>query len=91
MIFLKSDIVNQLAERFPYHKKKDLEEVTSIIMQSLVNSLKENDGIEVRGLGSFKIREQKIKEFLNPKTQKLSISNKSKKIFFRPSTEFDDL
>lgn len=91
MILLKSDIVNQLLEKFPYHKKKDLEEVLTIIVESLIDSLKNGGRIEIRGLGSFEIREQKIKKFINPKTQKISVSNKSKKTLFKASSDFKDL
>jgi nucleoid DNA-binding protein len=91
MIFLKSDIVNHLAEKFPYHKKKDIEEVIIIIIESLTNSLKNNERIEIRGLGSFEIRGQKIKEFINPKTQKVSVSKKNKKVYFKVSSDLKNL
>jgi len=91
MIFLKSDIVNYLSEKFSYHKKQDLEDVVLIIIKSLTNSLKNNERIEIRGLGSFEIREQKLKEFINPKTQKISVSKKNKKVYFKASSDFKNL
>lgn len=91
MILLKSHIIKSLQEIFPYHSKDDLSDAITIILSSIEETLKKGGKVEIRGFGTFEVKNQIKKEFLNPKTQQLSKSAKGKKVYFKPSLKLKKL
>jgi len=47
---------------------KDAEAIVAEIIQSMIDSLKEGNEIEVRGFGSFRLRSRRARRGRNPKT-----------------------
>ncbi len=67
--------------------KKDAEVVVSTVLDSIVDSLKGGDRIELRGFGSFRIRERGSRVGRNPRTG-ARVNVPSKKIpYFKPGKE----
>jgi len=48
--------------------KARAEQIVDAIFDSMVNALKAGDGIEIRGFGSFTVREYKAYDGRNPRT-----------------------
>src|ERR1700716_4326443 len=79
--------VSQLAEL----TRKDSEVIVDTIFDSVVRSLRVGDKIEIRGFGSFRIRQRKPRTGRNPKTgDKVEVPAK-RVPYFKPSKELRDL
>ncbi len=82
----KARLVEELA-RSAELTKKDAEVIVSTVFESIVDSLKDGDKIELRGFGSFRIRERGSRIGRNPKTG-ARVDVPSKKIpYFKPGKE----
>ena len=82
----KAQLVEEVA-RSADLTKKDAEVIVSTVLESIVDSLKDGDKIELRGFGSFRIRERGSRIGRNPKTG-ARVDVPSKKIpYFKPGKE----
>ncbi len=64
----KSDLINSLANSAKHISLKDMEVIVNEIFSSMTDSLKEGTRIEIRGFGSFEVRERKSRVGRNPKS-----------------------
>ena len=64
----KSKLVNILSERFSQLVHKDAELSVKAIIQSMSESLTNNDRIEIRGFGSFSLNHRPSRVGRNPKS-----------------------
>ena len=86
----KADLVDEVS-RATELSRKDSEVIVEMLFDSIVKALKNSDKLEVRGFGSFRIRERKARQGRNPKTgEKVSVPEK-KVPYFKPSKELKDL
>src|SRR3954447_17345442 len=82
----KADLIALVAEKlkFPWGRA---EVVVDQIFDCMVDSLKRGEGIEIRGFGSFTIRQYKAYEGRNPRTGE-TVQVKLKRLaFFRGAKE----
>jgi integration host factor subunit beta len=71
--------------------RKDSETMVETLFESIVHSLRNGEKIEIRGFGSFRIRQRKPRIGRNPKTG-ARVEVPAKKIaYFKPSKELKDL
>jgi integration host factor beta subunit len=64
----RSEIITHVAQRLPYMTLKDAEIIVDTIFQSMADALAQGDGIEIRGFGSFKVKNRPAREGRNPRT-----------------------
>lgn len=69
----KADLVENVAESIsqtsgPMISKKDCARVVDSFLEAIKDALKEQKNIEVRGFGTFKIRQRKTRMARNPRT-----------------------
>ena len=64
----KSELIEILASKMSHLSEKDVELVVNTLFDSMVEALQRGDRIEVRGFGSFSIRERRARNGRNPKT-----------------------
>ena len=64
----KSEIITHVARSFPYLIHKHAEIIVDTIFDSMADALVEGDRIEIRGFGSFKVKNRGEREGRNPKT-----------------------
>ena len=64
----KSELIARLAARFPQLVTKDAELSVKTIIDTMTNSLSAGQRIEIRGFGSFTLRQRKPRMGRNPKT-----------------------
>ena len=82
----KSDLVNVLAEKKNLTEKKAMD-IVNLLFDGFTNELKKGGRIEVRGFGSFSVRQYKAYKGRDPKLGK-TIEVKSKKLpFFKVGLE----
>ena len=67
MPITKSDLIERLAEGMKLHRSK-AELMVGTIFDSMVQALQQGDRIEIRGFGSFEVRQYKGYEGRNPRT-----------------------
>ncbi len=82
----KSELVDAISIKINVPKKR-AEDVVNAVFESMKDALLEDDRIEVRGFGSFSIRERKAKKGRNPRTGEQVFVDKKKSVHFRPGKE----
>lgn len=86
----KAELVEQVA-RNTQITKKNAEVIVNTVFESIVDSLKDGEKIELRGFGSFRIRERGSRVGRNPKTG-ARVNVPSKKIpYFKPGKQLKEL
>ncbi len=86
----KADLIDEVS-KVTELSRKDSEVIVETLFDSIIKALKTGDKLEVRGFGSFRIRERKARQGRNPKTgEKVSVPEK-KVPYFKPSKELKDL
>jgi integration host factor subunit beta len=64
----KSELVEKLVEANDSLSRKESELVVNLIFDSMCEALKNGEKVEIRGFGSFTIREREAREARNPKS-----------------------
>ena len=86
----KAELVDQVA-RTTQLTKKHAEIMVNTVFDSIVDSLKEGEKIELRGFGSFRLRQREPRKGRNPKTgDKVDVPPK-KVPYFKPGKELKEL
>ena len=63
----KSELIEYISEKLKLPNGK-AEQIVNCVFDSMVQALREGDGIEIRGFGSFTVRKYKSYEGRNPRT-----------------------
>jgi len=86
----KAELVDEVA-RMTELTKKHAEVIVNTVFESLVESLKDGEKIELRGFGSFRIRHRGSRIGRNPKTG-AKVEVPPKRIpYFKPGKELREL
>ncbi|MCE1184780.1 integration host factor subunit beta [Zoogloea sp.] len=73
----KSELIAQLAERFPQLAAKDAELAVKMILDAMTDALSRGDRIEIRGFGSFALNYRPPRVGRNPKSgEKVQVPEK---------------
>ena len=67
MSFVKSQILDQLANSYPNFLRRDLERALNIVLDEIIKAIAKSDNVQIRGFGSFKNRQLKTRIGRNPK------------------------
>jgi integration host factor subunit beta len=86
----KSELIEQLSEGHEILNKKDAETVINLIFGGIGNALAQGDRVEIRGFGSFSVRERDAREARNPKSGELVKIPSRKTPFFKTGKELRD-
>ena len=68
MAIVKSELIKQLKKSYPNFLTRDLNKLIDIIIKEIKNSLIRDEGVELRGFGTFRTSVQKASIRRNPKT-----------------------
>lgn len=79
----RSDLVARISEIYPYMSIKNVDRIVSIVIDSITEALKNGNRVELRGFGSFSVRERKGTEGRNPRTGEKVFIEKKKVPFFK--------
>lgn len=86
----KAELVEEVA-RAAELTKKDSEVVVDEVFQNIIRALKSGEKIELRGFGSFRVRQRDARRGRNPKTgEPVDIPAKSVP-YFKPGKELKEL
>jgi integration host factor subunit beta len=65
---IKSELIAALAAENPHLTQKDVEQVVSVILESVASALEQGGRVELRGFGAFSVRSRPARPGRNPKT-----------------------
>ena len=68
---LKGDIVDNISDKLEGFLKKDVSQAVDLILETMAECLADGNRVEIRGFGSFSLRQRKAKTTKNPKTGKI--------------------
>jgi integration host factor subunit beta len=86
----KADLVEEITQLGDL-TRRDCEIIVETIFGSVVDALRRGDKIEVRGFGSFRVRQRNSRTGRNPKTG-VQVQVPAKRVaYFKPSKEMRDL
>ncbi|HNU08211.1 MAG TPA: HU family DNA-binding protein, partial [Pyrinomonadaceae bacterium] len=84
------DLVERVAKEAEL-TKKDAEQLVEIVFDSIIDSLNSGEKIELRGFGSFRVRQRNERSGRNPKTG-AAVSIPAKRVaYFKPGKELKEL
>lgn len=83
----KSELVEQLSTNAQSLNKKEAELIVNTIFTSIGDALVSGDRVEIRGFGSFSIRERDAREARNPKSGEVVSIPAKKTPFFKTGKE----
>lgn len=63
----KADLSNHLTENLEL-AKKDADSLVNSFLESIANALHRGEGVELRGFGSFRLRDRKARQGRNPRS-----------------------
>ena len=85
----KADLIDEITQH-AWLPRRDAELIVETIFASIVDSLRAGDKIEIRGFGSFRIRQREARMGRNPKTGE-PVAVKARRVpYFKPSKELRD-
>jgi integration host factor subunit beta len=86
----KADLVEKVADTLKL-TKKEAEAIVTIIFQSITDSLSKGDKVELRGFGSFRVRERNARIGRNPKSGERVEVPAKKAPFFKAGKELREM
>ncbi len=77
MAIVKSKLIKELKKSYPNFLTRDLDKVVQIILREIKETLKRDEGVELREFGIFRVNTQKASIRRNPKTgEKVNVPKK---------------
>ncbi len=86
----KSELIDAVAERTQITKSR-AEQVVNCVFDAMTASLERGEGIEIRGFGSFTVREYKAYNGRNPRTGRPVPVPEKRLPFFKVGKELKEL
>jgi len=83
----KSELIEKIMAANSFLNRKESELVVNIIFDSMANALKDGDKVEIRGFGSFTVRERESREARNPKNGEIVRIPAKRTPFFKTGKE----
>lgn len=86
----KRDLVEKLAEKVKNLSQKDAEMIVNTMFESMTEALSQGDRIEIRGFGSFLVKQRRAREGRNPRTGDNVFVAQKKVPFFKVGKELKE-
>ena len=80
---LKSDLILSINKNYSSLSHNDIELITDFFFKKIIDSLKEDKKLEIRGFGTFSKKINKEKYVRNPKTNEKIFKKQNYKIHFK--------
>jgi len=80
---LKSDIIKKLELKHQNLSESDIEQIFNIFIKKIINALKNDKNVELRGFGTLKKKINKAKQVRNPKTNEKLYKEENYKLHFK--------
>ena len=85
----RSQLIAQIQEKCPDLERRTVEEAVYLFFNEISSALQKGHLVELRGLGSFCVRQRKERIARNPKSgEKLKLANQKNSFFFKAGKAF---
>ncbi len=64
----KRDLIEEVAQQYPRFSRREAEVMVNAVFDSMTDALAKGERIEIRGFGSFMIKQRAAREGRNPRT-----------------------
>jgi len=64
----KRDLIEEVARQYPRFSRRDAEVMVNAVFDSMTDALAKGERIEIRGFGSFIVKQRAAREGRNPRT-----------------------
>jgi integration host factor subunit beta len=64
----KRDLIEEVARLYPRFSRRDAEVIVNAVFENMTNALARGGRIEIRGFGSFIVKQRHAREGRNPRT-----------------------
>ena len=82
----KADLSRYLMERLELGKK-DADVLVNTFLESIIESLKTGEGVELRGFGSFRLRDRRARQGRNPRSGEIIQVPPKRVVYFKLGKE----
>ena len=73
----KRNLIEEIARLYPRYSRREAEVMVNTVFDSVAEALRQNERIEIRGFGSFIVKQRRAREGRNPKTgEQVSVAAK---------------
>ena len=86
----KSELIETVASRVDNFSRKDVEVIIDTLFGSMSDSLSRGEKVEIRGFGSFKIKQRDGRQGRNPKSGENIYIEPKKVPFFKAGKEIKE-
>jgi len=86
----KAELVDEVARNSEL-SKKDAEVIVQTVLDGIIDSLQSGEKVELRGFGSFRLRDRASRQGRNPKTGEKVFVPAKKVPYFKPGKELKEL
>jgi integration host factor subunit beta len=83
----RSELVQHLAESNPHLYLRDVEKIVDTVFQDITDALVRGDRIELRGFGTFSVKERQARTGRNPRTGQSVMVDGKRLPFFKTGKE----
>ena len=64
----KRDLIEEVVRLYPRYSRRDAEVMVNAVFDSVTEALRRGNRVEIRGFGSFVVRQRRARDGRNPKT-----------------------
>ncbi len=64
----KRDLIDEIVKLYPAYSGRDAEVIVNAVFEAMTDALCSGERIEIRGFGSFVVKQRRAREGRNPKT-----------------------
>lgn len=86
----RSDIVAVLSDLYPKLVQKEIDQLVKSLFESMANNIADGERIEIRGFGSFSLKERKPGTVRNPRHGVAIASDGRHVVYFRAGKELKE-
>ncbi len=86
----KSELVELVADRVDTLSRKDAEIIVDAIFDGIAGTLTKGDRVEIRGFGSFTVKDRAARQGRNPKTGETVQIPAKRKAFFKVGKDLSE-
>ncbi len=83
----KRDLIEEVARHYPRFSHREVEAAVNRVFEELTQTLARGERIEVRGLGSFGVKQHRARQGRNPRTGEVVAVAAKKVAYFKAGKE----
>ena len=86
----KSELIIRVADKYPMLYQSDIERIVNTIFDTVIENITIGNRVELRGFGTFGIKERKARKSRNPRTGETVYVQSKTVPFFRMGKQLRD-